>query len=131
MAPAGIYPCKPGSANDLSISSPSHANPYHWLRLLKVLEQEDLLENSRFATREARGRHEAKIDQMITDRTRRHDKHEAMRVVALPLCACCSQGGGRQIDDQGGSGLSRFLCSEPVVSHAGFRNTSIARESAR
>ena len=46
-----------------------------------MLGQEDLLEDPRFATREARNQHEAEIDEMITEWTRRHDKHEAMRLV--------------------------------------------------
>ena len=81
MAPSGIYPCKPGGPNDYVYLFTSHANPEHWRRLLKVIGREDLLEDPRFATREARGHHEAEIDQMISDWTQRHDKHEAMRLV--------------------------------------------------
>jgi crotonobetainyl-CoA:carnitine CoA-transferase CaiB-like acyl-CoA transferase len=43
--------------------------------------REELLDDPRFAIHEARSRHEAEIDQMITDWTQRHDKHEAMRLV--------------------------------------------------
>ena len=81
MAPSGIYPCKPGGPNDYVYVFTSHANPEHWRRLLTVIGHEDLIEDPRFATREARGRHEAEIDAMITDWTRRHDKHEAMRLI--------------------------------------------------
>jgi formyl-CoA transferase len=81
MAPSGIYPCKPGGPNDYVYVFTSHANPEHWRRLLKVIGQEKLLEDPRFATREARGRHETEIDQMIAEWTRRHDKHEAMRLI--------------------------------------------------
>jgi crotonobetainyl-CoA:carnitine CoA-transferase CaiB-like acyl-CoA transferase len=81
MAPSGIYPCKPGGPNDYVYLFTSHANPEHWRRLLKVLGREDLLDDPRFQTREARGRHEAEIDQMIANWTRQHDKHEAMRLV--------------------------------------------------
>jgi len=81
MAPSGIYPCKPGGPNDYVYVFTSHANPEHWRRLLKVIEREDLIEDPRFATREARGQQEAAIDQMITDWTQRHDKHEAMRLI--------------------------------------------------
>jgi crotonobetainyl-CoA:carnitine CoA-transferase CaiB-like acyl-CoA transferase len=81
MAPSGIYPCKPGGPNDYIYVFTSHANPEHWRRLLKVIGQEELIEDPRFATREARGRHEADIDRMISDWTRRHDKHEAMRII--------------------------------------------------
>src|SRR5205814_145784 len=50
-------------------------------RLLKVIGREDLIEDPRFATLEARGQHEAEIDQILSDWTRRHDKHEAMRLI--------------------------------------------------
>jgi formyl-CoA transferase len=77
LAAIGIY--RAGNATCLPLHQP--ANPEHWRRLLKVLGQEDLLEDPRFATREARNQHEAEIDEMITEWTRRHDKHEAMRLV--------------------------------------------------
>lgn len=48
---------------------------------MRVIGQEDLLDDPRFATPEARNRYEAEIDQMISDWTRRHDKLEAMRLV--------------------------------------------------
>ena len=81
MAPSGIYPCKPGGPNDYVYIFTSHANPEHWRRLLAVIGQEDKLADPRFATREARARHEAEIDAMITEWTMRHDKHEAMRLI--------------------------------------------------
>jgi len=81
MAPSGIYLCKPGGPNDYVYLFISPANPEHWRRLLTVIDQKALLDDPRFATREARARHEAEIDQMISDWTRRHDKHEAMRLV--------------------------------------------------
>ena len=81
MAPSGIYPCSPGGPNDYVYVFTSHANPEHWRRLLKVIGQEDLIEDPRFATREARAQHEVEIDRMISDWTRRHDKHEAMRLI--------------------------------------------------
>jgi crotonobetainyl-CoA:carnitine CoA-transferase CaiB-like acyl-CoA transferase len=81
MAPSGIYPCKPGGPNDYVYVFTSHANPEHWRRLLSVIGQEALIEDPCFATREARSQHEAEIDQMISDWTRRHDKHEAMRLI--------------------------------------------------
>src|SRR3954470_12629215 len=57
MAPSGIYPCKPGGPNDYVYVFTSHANPEHWRRLLTVIGREALIEDPRFATREARGRH--------------------------------------------------------------------------
>ena len=81
MAPAGIYPCKPGGPNDYVYVFTSPANPEHWRRLLKVIDREDLIADGRFATREARGQHEAEIDQILSDWPRQHDKHEAMRLI--------------------------------------------------
>jgi crotonobetainyl-CoA:carnitine CoA-transferase CaiB-like acyl-CoA transferase len=81
MAPSGIYRCKPDGPNDYVYLFTSHANPEHWRRLLRVIGREAMLEDRRFATHEARSRHEAEIDQMITDWTLQHDKHEAMRLV--------------------------------------------------
>jgi crotonobetainyl-CoA:carnitine CoA-transferase CaiB-like acyl-CoA transferase len=81
MAPAGIYPCKPGGPNDYVYVFTSPGNEEHWRRLLKAIGHEALIEEPRFATREARGQHEAEIDQILSDWTRQHDKHEAMRLI--------------------------------------------------
>ncbi len=81
MAPAGIYPCKPGGPNDYVYLFTSPANPEHWRRLLTVIGREELIADPRFATLEARARHEAEIEAMLTEWTLRHDKHEAMRLV--------------------------------------------------
>ncbi len=81
MAPAGIYPCKPGGPNDFVYLFASPANPQHWHRLLGAIGREELIDDPRFATPEARSRHEAAIEAMLTEWTMRHDKHEAMRLV--------------------------------------------------
>jgi formyl-CoA transferase len=81
MAPADIYPCKPGGPNDYVYVFTGPGNEEHWRRLLTVIGHEDLIQDPRFATREARARHEAEIDAMVSEWTRRHDKHEAMRLV--------------------------------------------------
>jgi formyl-CoA transferase len=96
MAPSDIYPCKPGGPNDYVYLFTSHANPEHWRRLLRVIGREAMLDDPRFATHEARSRREAEIDQMITDWTWRHDKHEAMRLVGaagVPAGAVLDTGG--------------------------------------
>ena len=48
---------------------------------MKAIGHEALIEDPRFATREARAQHEAEIDQILSDWTRQHDKHEAMRLI--------------------------------------------------
>ena len=74
-------PCKPGGPNDYVYVFTSPGNEEHWRRLLTVIGHEDLIQDPRFATREARAKHEAEIDAMVSEWTRRHDKHEAMRLV--------------------------------------------------
>src|SRR5487761_744094 len=81
MAPAGIYPCKPGGPNDYVYLFASPANPQHWRRLLGAIGRAELIDDPRFATPEARSRHEAAIEAMLSEWTMRHDKHEAMRLV--------------------------------------------------
>ncbi len=48
---------------------------------MTVIGREELIADPRFATLEARARHEAEIEAMLTEWTLRHDKHEAMRLV--------------------------------------------------
>jgi len=81
ISPVGIYPCAPGGPNDYVYLFTSNSNPEHWRRLLKVLGREDLLDDPRFASRESRAEHEGEVDAVISEWTRTHDKHEAMRLV--------------------------------------------------
>ncbi len=78
-APSGVYPCKPGGANDYVYVYTSRANPAHWQRLLEVIGRTDLIGDPRFETPGARAEHEEEVDAVIAAWTRRHDKHEAMR----------------------------------------------------
>jgi len=79
--PAGIYPCKPGGANDYVYIYTSRANPAHWHHLLEVIGRQDLIGNPQYETGLARVEHEPEIDEMISVWTRRHDKNEAMRIL--------------------------------------------------
>jgi formyl-CoA transferase len=77
--PCGIYPCKGGGPNDYVYVYTSRTNPEHWKRLLTVLGREELIDDPRFASPEARGAHEAEVNALVSAWTRQHDKHEAMR----------------------------------------------------
>jgi formyl-CoA transferase len=76
--PCGIYPCRGGGPNDFVYVYTSRTNPEHWRRLLTVLGHAELIGDPRFASPEARGAHEAEINEMVATWTRQHDKHEAM-----------------------------------------------------
>jgi len=80
-APMGLYPCAPGGPNDYVYIMTSRANPDHWVRLLGLMGREDLIGDARYATPADRVAREPEVDEIIAAWTRRHSKHEAMRVV--------------------------------------------------
>ncbi|HUH85059.1 MAG TPA: CoA transferase [Stellaceae bacterium] len=82
VAPSGVYPCKPGGPNDYVYIYTSRANPAHWRRLLEVIGRSDLIGDPRYDTVPARGEREAEVDAIVAEWTRKHDKHEAMRLVS-------------------------------------------------
>jgi len=85
--PSNIYPCAPGGPNDYVYVYTSRANPQHWPRLLEAIGRKDLIGDPRYETREARVEHEAEVDAIITEWTRKHDKYEAMRVIGAAVPA--------------------------------------------
>jgi crotonobetainyl-CoA:carnitine CoA-transferase CaiB-like acyl-CoA transferase len=83
-APSGLYPAKGGGPNDYVYLTTSRANPEHWSRLMKLIGREDLIEDPRFATGDARVKNEKELDAIIGEWTRQHDKREAMeRLIAV------------------------------------------------
>jgi formyl-CoA transferase len=79
--PCGIYPCKGGGPNDWIYVYTSRANPEHWYRLLEVIGRPELKGNPKYETGAVRAEREQEVDEMISAWTRRHDKHEAMRLI--------------------------------------------------
>lgn len=79
--PIGVYPCQGGGPNDYVFVFTSPSNPDHWTRLLTVMGREDLIGDERFDTPAARGERRAEVDALVSEWTRRHDKHTAMRLV--------------------------------------------------
>jgi formyl-CoA transferase len=77
-APSGLYPAKGGGANDYVYLTTSRANPEHWSRLMKLIGREELIDDPRFATGDARVKNEKELDAIIGEWTRQHDKREAM-----------------------------------------------------
>jgi crotonobetainyl-CoA:carnitine CoA-transferase CaiB-like acyl-CoA transferase len=47
-----------------------------------VIGRTDLIGDPRFETVASRGEHEAEVDEIVAAWTRRHDKHEAMRLIS-------------------------------------------------
>ncbi len=79
--PMGIYPCLGGGPNDYVYVYTSRANPEHWRRLLGVIGREELIGDLRYETADARRQHEAEVDAMVSEWTRRHSKQDAMRII--------------------------------------------------
>lgn len=79
--PQGIFPCKGGGPNDYIYVYTSRANPEHWKRLLQVIGREDLVDDARYESPAARMQHEPMIQALVAEWTKKHDKHEAMRLL--------------------------------------------------
>ena len=87
-SPAGLYPCKGSGPNDYLYLTTSRANPEHFTRLMKLIGREDLIEDSRFATGDARVAHSDELDRIIGEWTLQHDKREAMeKLIAIGVPA--------------------------------------------
>ncbi len=81
LAPSALYPCKPGGPNDYVYVFTSRANPEHWTRLLKAIDREDLIGDTRYDTGPARGERAAEVDEIIATWTHQHTKEEAMKII--------------------------------------------------
>jgi formyl-CoA transferase len=81
-SPSGLYPCKPGGLNDYVYITTSRANPEHWTRLLGLIGREDLVGDERYATMDARIARPEEVDEIVSEWTRQHTKHEAWRLVS-------------------------------------------------
>jgi formyl-CoA transferase len=81
-APSGLYQCKPFGPNDWIYVMTSRANPEHWARLMKLFGREELVDDPRYNTGQARLEHEAEVDAIVTAWTRQHTKEEAMMLIS-------------------------------------------------
>ena len=80
--PIGVYPCKGGGPNDYVYIYTAPTSPEHWTRLLKLIGREDLVNDERYKTAHARAERREEVDALVSDWTRKHDKHTAMRLVS-------------------------------------------------
>src|SRR3954452_11728942 len=87
-APAGLYPCNGSGPNDYLYITTSRANPEHVTRLMKLIGREELLDDPRFATGEARVQNSEELDRIISEWTLTHEKREAMeKLIAIGVPA--------------------------------------------
>ena len=74
-----IYPCAPGGADDYIMIFPRGEM---WELLFVAMGREDLIGDERFADYESVAQHTDEIEEIISDWTRKHTKHEAMKILA-------------------------------------------------
>jgi formyl-CoA transferase len=90
--PGTTYPCAPGGPNDYVIIL---AQPQMWRAMTEVMGQPELAGDPWFATADARWENRAALDAIVGEWTRRHNKHEVMRLLGdagVPAGACQDTG---------------------------------------
>jgi len=80
-APSDVYPCKGGGPNDYCFIYTTRAGNHHWQRLLGVIGREELLDDPRFATPQARVAHIEELDELLSTWTRQRTKREVMETL--------------------------------------------------
>ena len=80
-APSDTYRCKGDGPNDYVYIYSSRAGNAQWERLLKVIGREDLLDDPRFATPQARADHVREVDALVQAWCRDKGKYEVMETL--------------------------------------------------
>jgi formyl-CoA transferase len=80
-APYGIYPCRPGSANDYCYIAANGADNRQWLGVLDAISRKDLKDDPRFSTPERRLENRAAVDEVVSAWTRTKTKGDAARTL--------------------------------------------------
>jgi formyl-CoA transferase len=90
--PGTTYACAPGGPNDYVFI---HAQPQMWQALLNVMGQPDLADDPRFNSPDGRWENRTALNAIVEAWTRRHSKHEVMRLMGdagVPCGACLDTG---------------------------------------
>jgi formyl-CoA transferase len=80
-APSEAYPCKGGGPNDYCYVYTTRAGNHHWERLLHVIGREDLLNDPRFATNQARSENQDALDDVLKPWISQRTKQEVMETL--------------------------------------------------
>lgn len=75
-----LYPCAPGGPNDYVFIMA--VTPRMWKALCRVMDREELIEDSRFESAKARRDNAEILSAEITEWTSRLNKHEAMKILS-------------------------------------------------
>ena len=74
-----VYPCAPGGSDDYVLIFPRGDM---WDLLLVTIGREDLIGDERFDDYDARSKHADEAEAVVSEWTKRHTKHEAMKILA-------------------------------------------------
>lgn len=77
-SPSECYRCKGGGPNDYCYIYTTRAGNHQWHRILKVIGRDDLLEDPRFASPEARWEHRKVVDALLETWMAERNKVDAM-----------------------------------------------------
>jgi formyl-CoA transferase len=79
-APSGLFPCKGGGENDWCYIHPTTGNQ-SWERLMTVMGREELIDDPRYATPQARFERRDEVNEIVAEWTRQHHKREVMELI--------------------------------------------------
>lgn len=80
-SPSGNYKCKGDKPNDYCFIYTTRAGNHQWERLLKAIERDDLLNDPRFASPEARWQHSKDVDALVGGWMAQRPKREVMQTL--------------------------------------------------
>lgn len=80
-APCELYACKPGGSDDYVFIYTSRGSDRQWRQLLRVIGREDLANDPRFASPQARIEHVNEVDALLSAWCRERTKIEAMETL--------------------------------------------------
>jgi formyl-CoA transferase len=81
-APSEAFQCAGEGPNDYCYVYSSRANNNQWEALLRVIGREDLIGDARFSSPQFRADHASDVNGVVAPWMRKHNKHEAMRLLA-------------------------------------------------
>jgi len=83
--PSNTYRCHPGGPNDYVFVN---AQRQMWVALVKAMGREELIEDPRYATPDARTENADEVDAIVGEWTAQRTKHEVMQILAAAGVPC-------------------------------------------